>query len=160
MRLWFPKTRFFRHSVPTFLVAISLLFNTSWKGSEKKVCSFEIRIIYSTVYLNNNDIGTVPEDPELVSEIIFLNTADEPVIRFLGLFLDPNLTFKYHIAKVVSKIAKGMFIIRTVKNILPESALKTLYFSLINSHLIYALPAYGCAENSVLKPLVKIQKKQ
>ena len=110
------------------------------------------------VYLNNNDIGTVPEDPELVSEIIFLNTADEPVIRFLGLFLDPHLTFKYHIAKVVSKIAKGMFIIRTVKNILPESALKTLYFSLINSHLIYALPAYGCAENSVLKPLVKIQK--
>jgi hypothetical protein len=111
------------------------------------------------VYLNNNDIGTVPEDPELVSEIIFLNTADEPVIRFLGLFLDPHLSFKYHIAKVVSKIAKGMYIIRTVKNILPESALKTLYFSLINSHLIYALPAYGCAENSVLKPLVKIQKK-
>jgi hypothetical protein len=111
------------------------------------------------VYLNNNDIGTMTEDPTLISEIIFLNTADEPVIRFLGLFLDPHLTFKYHVSKIVSKVSKGLYILRTVKHLLPESALRTLYFTLINSHLIYALPAYGCADTSVLKPLIQIQKK-
>ena len=42
---------------------------------------------------------------------------------------------------------------------LPESALRTLYFTLINSHLIYALPAYGCADKAVLKPLIQIKKK-
>ena len=68
----------------------------------------------------------------------------------LDLFLDPLLPFKYPIAKVVSKIAKGMFIIRSVKNILPKSALKTLYFSLINSHLIYALLCF-CLFVIVLK---------
>jgi len=111
------------------------------------------------VFLNNNDVGTMTEDPTLISEIIFLNKEDEPVIRFLGLFLDPHLTFKHHVSKIVSKVSKGLYILRTVKHMLPESALRTLYFTLINSHLIYALPAYGCADKAVLKPLIQIQKK-
>jgi hypothetical protein len=111
------------------------------------------------VFLNNNDIGATFEDPRLIKEITFLNIADEPIIRFLGLYLDPHLTFRFHVTQILSKISKGLYIMRTVKNILPESALKTLYFSLINSHLIYALPAYGCADRSILNPLIKIQKK-
>ena len=109
-----------------------------------------------TVYLNNNDIGTLPEDPRLISEIVFLNKEDDPVIRFLGLYLDPYLTFKHHVSRIVSKVSQGLYILRTVKHQLPESALRTWYFTLINSHLTYALPAYGCADYSVLKPLIQI----
>lgn len=111
------------------------------------------------VYLNNNDIGTIPENPSLISEILFLNKEVDPVIRFLGLYLDPYLTFKHHVSRIVSKVSKGLYILRTVKHQLPESALRILYFTLINSHLTYALPAYGCADKSVLKPLIQIQKK-
>ena len=29
-------------------------------------------------FLNNIDIGTLPEDPRLISEIVFLNKEDDP----------------------------------------------------------------------------------
>ena len=127
-----------------------MIFCPRQKSIDLEVCK---------VYLNNNDFGTIPEEPRLISEILFLNKVDDPVIRFLGLYLDPHLTFKHHVSKIVSKISKGLYILRTVKHQLPESALRTLYFTLINSHLTYALPAYGCADKSVLKPLIQIQKR-
>ena len=37
--------------------------------------------------------------------------------------------------------------------------MQLLYFSLIHSHIIYAIQAYGCADKSVLQPIIKLQKK-
>ena len=40
----------------------------------------------------------------------------------------------------------------------PTFVIKYVYFSLINSHIYYALPAYGSADPSVLKPIIIKQK--
>ena len=79
--------------------------------------------------------------------------------RFLGLYLDPHLTFKYHVSVLSSRIAKGLYIIKSSKRLLSEKALRLLYFSLIHSPIIYAIQAYGCADKSVLQPIIKLQKK-
>ncbi len=49
--------------------------------------------------------------------------------------------------------------INKVKNILPLSALKTLYYSLIHSHLTYCTSIYSCTTKKKLEKLAKIQKK-
>ena len=77
----------------------------------------------------------------------------------MGLYLDPHLTFKYHVSVLSSRIAKGLYIIKNSKRLLSEKALRLLYFSLIHSHIIYAIQAYGCADKSVLQPIIKLQKK-
>ena len=92
-------------------------------------------------------------------QIECLNFSTEPYIRFLGITVDPHLTFKYHIRKISAKISQGLYILRKVQNILPEVALRMMYFSLINSHLYYGLSAYSCTSKTQLKPLVILQKK-
>ena len=111
------------------------------------------------LYLNNNDINSLSCNEKYVAEIKFLNLDENAHVRFLGLYLDPHLTFKHHVSVLSSRIAKGLYIIRTSKRLLSEKALRLLYFSLIHSHIIYAIQAYGCAEKSVLQPIIKLQKK-
>ena len=44
---------------------------------------------------NNNDLLL---DPSLIKQISVQNSADEiPAVKFLGIFIDSNLTFKYHL---------------------------------------------------------------
>ena len=51
-----------------------------------------------------------------------------------------------------------LYILRRVKNFLPASALKTLYFSLSHCHLIYAAEIWGCASKNLLTPIFLKQK--
>jgi hypothetical protein len=48
--------------------------------------------------------------------------------------------------------------VRSVKNLLPDKTLKTLYYSLFPCYLIYAIKSWSAASPSVLQPLVIKQK--
>ena len=111
--------------------------------------------IPSIEFIDNDDYYAL--SPRTTIEC--LNKSKDQSFRFLGLILDPNLTFKHHINKTASKMSQGLYILRRVQNLLPEKYLRMLYFSLINSHIYYALPAYSCASNSALKPIILLQKK-
>ena len=84
------------------------------------------------------------------------------IVRFLQLnfflYLDQNLNFKHHINQINSRISKSLFSIRRVKNVLTPVALKSLYYSLIHSHIVYAIQIYSCAPKSIFKPLILNQK--
>ena len=82
-----------------------------------------------------------------------------PYIRFLGVHIDPSLSFQFHINIIHSKLSKTMYILRTVKNFLPEKALKSIYYSLFHSHLVYCLPVWSSASQSLLKKITILQKK-
>lgn len=69
------------------------------------------------------------------------------------------MNFKYHIKQIRKKIAKALFSIKRVKNVLTPSALKSLYYSTIHSHLVYAIQIYSCASKTDLSPLIILQKK-
>ena len=59
----------------------------------------------------------------------------EKSVQFLGLYVDEHLTWEHHIAMLRSKILRSIFALNKVKNIFPHDILKSLYFSLIHSHL-------------------------
>jgi len=127
-----------------------MIFCNSKKKINLEVCK---------IFLDNNDNNLNEyRNDEHISPVICINSLDEPIVRFLGLFLDPNLNFKAHIKLLVKKLSQGLFTLRRIKNLLPEQAKRALYFSLINSHIYYALPAYGSADISSLKPIITKQK--
>jgi hypothetical protein len=77
-----------------------------------------------------NNNNSYEDDPNLKVNIDRIcNQSDVPAIKFLGVYLDPKLN------------------------------LKTLYYSLIHSHLVYAIHIWSSALNSTLNCLVKLQKK-
>ena len=59
----------------------------------------------------------------------------DDAIKFLGIYIDRHLTWKKHINIICSKISKATFVINRVKHFLPHCALKSLYYTLIHSHM-------------------------
>jgi hypothetical protein len=79
--------------------------------------------------------------------------------KLLGIHLDENLSFDSHTKHLCSKLSKSLYCINRAKNFLTKKALKTLYFSLIHSHLSYCTPIIGCSSNSNILTIFKMQKK-
>jgi Reverse transcriptase (RNA-dependent DNA polymerase) len=110
-----------------------------------------------SVCINNNNPGQ--NNASLIHEIQRVGIHDDtPAIKYLGVYFDPGLTFKYHINQLSSKLSKVLYHLRCVKNILPFAALKSLYFALFHSHLIYSIEIWGLASQSLLNELHLKQK--
>ena len=69
-------------------------------------------------------------------EIQFLQT-----VKFFGIKLDENLTFNDHVKNVTTNISKSVGVMRRLHCQLPAEAMVKLYYSLVYSHLTYALLA-------------------
>ena len=109
------------------------------------------------IFIDNNNSNE--NDPSKIIEISRISSNDPvPAIKYLGVFFDPQLNFKYHIAYLSKKLSNALFSLRQVKNVLPPFALKTLYYSLFHCHLVYAIEIWSCTPQSLIKPLVTKQK--
>lgn len=108
--------------------------------------------------LINNNCPNSPNDPAFITPMECINTAEKPYVKFLGVLIDPQLNFKNHISHISSKLSKSMYFLRTAKNVLNEKALKFIYYSLIHSHLIYAIQIYSSTNQGNLNQLLLKQK--
>ena len=81
-----------------------------------------------------------------------------PAVKFLGVFFDPDLNFKFHIGKLKNKLSRALFALRSVKNTLSKSSLQLLYNSIFNCHLLYAIQIWSCTNSSLINELFKLQK--
>jgi len=109
------------------------------------------------VVFNYNEPGT-PDDLNLISPMKCVNNEQEQKIKFLGVFIDPHLTFRDHIKYVNQKLATGLFFLRSVKHILNEKSLKYLYYALIHCNIIYAIHIYSSATENLMKSILLKRK--
>ena len=63
--------------------------------------------------------------------------------KYLGMLIDDQLSFKFHINFLEKKLSRSVGIIAKLGYHLPPNALLTLYHSLVHVHLIYALPVWA-----------------
>ena len=70
------------------------------------------------------------------------NPYESSTVKFICVILDENLTFKDHVNKNTSKISKSVGVIRRLHCQLPANEMVKLYYSLVYSHLTYALLAF------------------
>ena len=75
----------------------------------------------------------------------------------ISLELTWKITWKKHININSSKISRAIFAINRLKHFLPHNALKTLYYTLIQSNLTYGVQAWGNG-NTVIQ-LQTLQKR-
>ena len=109
---------------------------------------------------NNNIPPTDPfYNPNLILPVMQITSQSPvPAVKFLGVFIDPKLDFKYHVNYVSGKISTAMYFLRTAQNFLTPAALKALYFTLVHCHLIYALPIWSCTTPNNLSVIIKKTK--
>ena len=105
---------------------------------------------------NNNENENYPE---FIYEITQISVQSEiPAAKFLGIYFDPQLNFKYHVEMVRKRLSKALYSLRLAKHLFNHSSLILLYYSLFHSHLIYSLPIWSCTSMGTLNPLFKMQK--
>ena len=74
--------------------------------------------------------------------------------KYLGITIDNQLSFKTHISNLESKIARSVGVIAKLSYYLPHDILLTLYYSLVHSHFLYALPVGAFTHKTYLTKLL------
>ena len=82
----------------------------------------------------------------------------ESSIKYLGVWIDENLTWRNHRHTVENKITKNIRLLYQGKHYLDEKCLKQIYFAYINAYINYANIAWACTHKTKLKKLQSKQK--
>ena len=80
-------------------------------------------------------------------------------VRYLGIIIDNNLSWKLHIDQVAIKMSRTVGLICKPRHFLPQHTLLTIYRSLVAPYLTYGLMAWGQACKSYLEKPLKLQKR-
>ena len=94
--------------------------------------------------------------PNLLIEDIHIKR--EHVTKFLGVFIDENLSWKQHIEILSSKISKSIGIVYKPRDVLSKQPVKQLYFSFIQTYVSYANITRASTSKSKLGRLYRCQK--
>ena len=109
------------------------------------------------IVINYNSL-TGFQDPSKIFNMNYINNSPTPYAKFLGVLIDPKLSFKPHIAHITKKVSTALYFLRGAKKVLNPRALKFIYYALFHSHLIYASQLWSCCSESLLKPIITKQK--
>ena len=79
--------------------------------------------------------------------------------KFLGITIDEHLDWKVHIDNLSNKIARNVGVLNKLKHFLPAYIMKTLYSTLIESHLQYCTLLWANSHVTNIRKLQLLQKK-
>lgn len=78
-------------------------------------------------------------------------------VKFLGVFLDPGLTWKTHVSHLSSKLSKITFLIRSLSRNVSKNTLLVAYHGYFCSNMSYAVLNWGHSPNSL--QIFKLQRR-
>ena len=78
---------------------------------------------------------------------------------YLGAYLNDYLTWESHFKNLIPKLNKATGRLSKVRHNAPKCLLKTIYYSLFNSHLLYASQICGQIKTKLFQEVVKLQNK-
>ena len=117
--------------------------------------SLNLRKTFSLLFSNRRDTIEQLQDMRFEFSIIELETT----VEYLGLIIDNNLKFTYHIQTITKKVSRNVGIFYRLKNYVPARVLLNLYYSLVYPYLLYGNVAWGGTNIQHLTPLLVLQKK-
>ena len=118
------------------------------------------QILSFILFADDTNLFFSHKDPET----LYKTMNQEPInqvnyTKFLGLYIDEELTWKYHINHVTMKVAKMTGIMAKARHFLPLKTLLTLYNTMIYPYLTYCNIIWASTYPTRLKPILRIQKK-
>jgi len=142
---------------------VNIFDNMAWPLIKKKTNfmifsnSPAIRNKKINIFIDNNNPNQ--NDASLLLPIEQISSSsNNPTIKFLGVLIDPDLSFKNHILHVEKQLSKGLYFLRTAKKHFSKHCLLAIYYTLLHCHITYALPIWSCTTESLLKNIYTKQK--
>ena len=79
--------------------------------------------------------------------------------KFLGIILDSELSWKFHLTQLAKKLSKSIGILSRARRFLNKTTLTQLYYSFLYPYLTYCNIIWGNATQSLLWPIFRAQKR-
>jgi len=79
--------------------------------------------------------------------------------KYLGVLIDEELKWVENIDYIYNKVVKYIGIFYKLRNILPVTVLRTIYFAFVHPYILYGIEMYGSASISHLDKLCKLNNK-
>ena len=80
-------------------------------------------------------------------------------VKYLGIQLNDSLTWKTHLTSLLPKLNRAIGLLSKIRYYTPKYLLKTIYYSLFNSHLIYACQIWGQEKSALFRKIENLQDK-
>ena len=78
--------------------------------------------------------------------------------KYLGFFLDENLSFKYNLDTIKWKLNIANCLLSKVRPYVRAPLLRTIYFAIFDPHLRYGFQIWDQNKNGAIKNIEKIKK--
>ena len=91
--------------------------------------------------------------------IKYLGVMIENYIKYLGVMIDSTLSWHIHVENISEKISRAIGLLYKIRPFVDIKIMKTLYYSLIYPHLLYAIEVWGSAGITTLNRLFFLQKR-
>ena len=80
-------------------------------------------------------------------------------VKYLGVYLDDNLSWDIHIKEVSKKLSRSNGIISKLRHYVPKSTILQIYYSLFYSHMSYGIPVWSLTSQKNIDIVSILQKK-
>ena len=98
-----------------------------------------------------------PKSP--VTILINNEAIDEvPNVKYLGILIDSQLTFKSHIDELRKKISRAIGILYKLRSLVTTTIILNVYYAIIYPFLLYGIIIWGNACKTLLEPIHIMQK--
>jgi len=138
--------------------------NSDCQDAIDKISDWMLANRLTVNYEKTNYMIFCPDKQHKDSLVLNLNINNKLInkvtsIKYLGIYIDENLTWKTHIEDLCQSLRKYVGIFYQLSLKLPQKILKMLYFALIYSRILYAIEIYANTYITYLHDLMMINNR-
>ena len=97
-------------------------------------------------------------DYELKIKIDGHRLRPSKVVKYLGVYIDEHLNWKYHINFICNKLKRANGALSKLRHYVDKKTLTSLYFSFFHSHVSYASRIWGQHQTLQTRRVLILQK--
>lgn len=106
----------------------------------------------------------ITNNPKDHEKTLNIRIGTDPIIKvhsfkFLGIIIDDKFLWTEHLKNLKSKLSSSLYALNMLKHHLSKFHLKSLYYTLFHTHLIYGCYLWGSASKTDLNPISKLQNR-
>ena len=85
--------------------------------------------------------------------------SETKYVKYLGILIDSQLSFKSHIYELNKKISRSIGVLYKIRPFVSSKILTNLYYAIVYPFLLYGVLIWGNANKTLLSPTLILQKK-
>ena len=146
-----------------------LLFDNSLKSMKKKI-NIDLKLLCQWLAANKISLNSSkteyilfrhklkPINYQLKIKIDGKKLYPSTFIKYLGVFLDENLSWNNHVKSISLKLRRANGALSKLRHYVSSNVLNTVYYAIFHSHIFYACQIWGQNKSTITNRIFILQK--